>query len=152
MKAFLKNYRQSPRKVRLVADLIKGKSVDQAIVSLDFLAKRAGLPIKKLILSAVANAKQMGKEQADLFIKELTVDKGIVMKRMMPRAMGRGYRINKRTSHLQVVLADVSEKKVKGAKNTKPAKVAAPIEKKTKKVITKKKTTRGRRPMGEANK
>ncbi|MEK7588732.1 MAG: 50S ribosomal protein L22 [Patescibacteria group bacterium] len=142
MKAFLKNYRQSPRKVRLVADLIKGKSVDQAVVSLDFLAKRAGLPIKKLLLSAVANAKNMGKEQADLFVKELTVDKGIVMKRMMPRAMGRGYRINKRTSHLNILLADISEKKVKGGKISKTTKIAEPVEKKVKKVITKKKTTK----------
>ena len=56
MKAFLKNYRQSPRKVRLVASLVKGKSVAEGIAQLDFLAKRAGLPIKKLLLSAVANA------------------------------------------------------------------------------------------------
>ena len=110
MKAFLKNYRQSPRKVRLVAGLIKGKSVAEAIAELDFLAKRAGLPIKKLLLSAVANAKQMGLEKENLFIKELRVDKGIVMKRMMPAAMGTGHRINKRTSHLNLLLA---EKRIK---------------------------------------
>ena len=115
MKAFLKNYRQSPRKVRLVAGLIKGKSVVQAIAELDFLAKRAGLPIKKLLLSAVANAKQMGIESENLFIKELRVDKGIVMKRMMPAAMGTGHRINKRTSHLNLLLAE----KVVKAKSTK---------------------------------
>jgi large subunit ribosomal protein L22 len=106
MKAFLKNYRQSPRKVRLVAGLIKGKNVAEAIAELDFLAKRAGLPIKKLLLSAVANAKQQGKEMENLFIKELRVDKGIVMKRMMPAAMGTGHRINKRTSHLSLVLGE----------------------------------------------
>ena len=106
MKAFLKNYRQSPRKVRLVAGLLKGKSVAQAIAELDFLAKRAGLPIKKLLLSAVANAKQMGIEMENLFIKELRVDKGIVMKRMMPAAMGTGHRINKRTSHVHILLAE----------------------------------------------
>jgi large subunit ribosomal protein L22 len=106
MKAFLKNYRQSPRKVRLVAGLIKGKSVAEAIAELDFLAKRAGLPIKKLLLSAVANAKQKGIEVENLFIKELRVDKGIVMKRMMPAAMGTGHRINKRTSHLTLILAE----------------------------------------------
>ncbi|MEX2029070.1 MAG: 50S ribosomal protein L22, partial [Candidatus Paceibacterota bacterium] len=98
MKAFLKNYRQSPRKVRLVASLIRGKSVNQGITELDFLAKRAGTPIKKLLLSAVANAKQKGVEKENLFVKELRVDKGITMKRMMPRAMGTGHRINKRTS------------------------------------------------------
>jgi len=106
MKAFLKNYRQAPRKVRLVATLLKGKSVAQAIAELDFLAKRAGLPIKKLLLSAVANAKQMGIEAENLFIKELRVDKGIVMKRMMPAAMGTGHRINKRTSHVHILLAE----------------------------------------------
>ncbi len=120
MKAFLKNYRQSPRKVRLVADLLKGKSVDSAIAELDFLVKRAGFPIKRLILSAVANAKQQGHDMTDLFIKELRVDKGIVMKRMMPRAMGRGARINKRTSHVTLVLADKIEKSAK--KNKKAIK------------------------------
>lgn len=111
MKAFLKNYRQSPRKVRLVAGLVKGKSVTEAIAELDFLAKRAGEPIKKLLLSAVANAKQMGVEAENLFIKELRVDKGIVMKRMMPAAMGSGHRINKRTSHLSLLLAERTTKK-----------------------------------------
>ena len=106
MKAFLKNYRQAPRKVRLVAALLAGKSVAGAITELDFLAKRAGLPIKKLLLSAVNNAKQMGISPDNLFIKELRVDKGITMKRMMPRAMGRGHRINKRTSHINLVLAE----------------------------------------------
>jgi large subunit ribosomal protein L22 len=106
MKAFLKNYRQAPRKVRLVASLVKGKNVAQAIAELDFLAKRAGLPIKKLLLSAVGNAKSMGIDMENLFIKELRVDKGITMKRMMPRAMGTGHRINKRTSHLNILLAE----------------------------------------------
>ncbi len=125
MKAFLKNYRQSPRKVRLVAGLIKGKNVSAAIAELDFLAKRAGLPIKKLLLSAVANAKQMGIEVDNLFIKELRVDKGIVMKRMMPAAMGTGHRINKRTSHLNILLAEkvIAVKKTKTAKTPKVKKV-----------------------------
>ena len=117
MKAFLKNYRQAPRKVRLVADLVRGKKVMEAARELDFLAKRAGGPIKKLLLSAVANAKQMGIEAENLFIKELRVDKGIVMKRMMPAAMGTAHRINKRTSHLLVVLgekvAEVKKSQVK---------------------------------------
>jgi large subunit ribosomal protein L22 len=129
MKAFLKNYRQSPRKVRLVTDLVKGKNVNEAVVMLDFLAKRAGAPIKKLVLSAVANAKELGLSAESLFIKEITVDKGLVMKRMMPRAMGRGARINKRTSHVEIVLAERAEnKKIK--KDTV----------KTKKVATKKTT------------
>jgi large subunit ribosomal protein L22 len=113
MKAYLKNYRQAPRKVRLVAGLIRGKDVSAAITELNFLAKRAGDPIKKLLLSAVANAKQMGIDEANLFIKEIRVDKGIVMKRMMPAAMGTGHRINKRTSHVNILLAEKGEKKDK---------------------------------------
>ncbi len=125
MKAYLKNYRQSPRKVRLVADLIKGKNVAQAIVSLDFLPKRASLPLKKLLVSAVANAKNQGLGEANLFVKELRVDKGIVMKRMMPRAMGRGARINKRTSNVSLLVAE------------RASKVRKVAEKKSKKVATK---------------
>jgi len=117
MKAFLKNYRQAPRKVRLVAGLIKGKNVEVAIAQLDFLAKRAGFPIKKLLLSAVANATQMGVAKENLFIKELRVDKGIVMKRMMPAAMGTGHRINKRTSHVTLVLAEKIQVVKKPARN-----------------------------------
>ena len=73
---------------------------------LNFLAKRAGTPIHKLLSSAVANAKQMGVEADNLFIKELRVDKGIVMKRMMPAAMGSAHRINKRTSHINLLLGE----------------------------------------------
>ncbi len=134
MKAFLKNYRQSPRKVRLVAGLVRGKDVPVAIAQLDFLAKRAGEPIKKLILSAVANAGQTGAEKENLFIKEISVDKGVVMKRMMPAAMGTGHRINKRTSHVMVVLAErvKKEKKAKAVKaeKTEVKKAAKPAAKK----------------------
>jgi large subunit ribosomal protein L22 len=123
MKAYLKNYRQSPRKVRLVAGLIRRKNVDQALVSLQMLPKRAGLPIRKLLLSAIANAKNKGIEQENLYIKEITVDKGVTMKRMMPRAMGTGHRINKRTSHIELVLdekvAPVKATKVKAKKVAK---------------------------------
>ena len=136
MKAFLKNYRQAPRKVRLVAGLIKGKKVEEAIAMLDFLAKRAGLPIKKLLLSAVANATQMGVEKENLFVKELRVDKGIVMKRMMPAAMGTGHRINKRTSHVTILLAEkvqvVKAKKIKEIIKTEKKIVKKSISKKLK--------------------
>ncbi|KKU22048.1 MAG: 50S ribosomal protein L22 [Candidatus Nomurabacteria bacterium GW2011_GWA1_46_11] len=131
MKAFLKNYRQSPRKVRLVANLVKGKNVSGAIAELDFLAKRAGAPIKKLLLSAVANAKNQGIEADNLFIKELRVDKGIVMKRIMPAAMGTAHRINKRTSHVEVVLAE-KVAPVKSSKATKEIKIKKADKTKTK--------------------
>ena len=123
MKAFLKNYRQAPRKVRLVSGLVKGKKVEEAIAMLDFLAKRAGFPIKKLLLSAVANAMQMGVEKENLYIKELRVDKGIVMKRMMPAAMGTGHRINKRTSHITLLLAEKETKKIKKVSEKKVKKI-----------------------------
>ena len=121
MKAFLKNYRQSPRKVRLMAGLIKGKDVTEAIAQLNFLAKRAGDPVKKLLLSAVANAKNMGIDVENLYIKAISVDKGITMKRMMPAAMGTGHRINKRTSHLNIILGE-KVAKVIGVKKSKKIK------------------------------
>jgi large subunit ribosomal protein L22 len=125
MKAFLKNYRQSPRKVRLVADLIKGKKTDEAIAMLDFLAKRAGFPMKRLLMSAIANAKQMGINEENLFVKEVRVDKGLVMKRMMPRAMGSAARINKRTSHVTLALGEKVAKKVEAKKVVKAKKAKA---------------------------
>src|SRR5258706_2928489 len=106
MKASLKNYRQSPRKVRLVASAIVGKRVPDALVYLSFLPKRAALPLKKLLDSALANAKQSGNDTNNLTINELRVDKGIVLKRMMPRALGSEDRINKRTSHVALVLGE----------------------------------------------
>lgn len=116
MKAFLKNYRQSPRKVRVVASLVRGKKISEAITELDFLAKRASVPLKKLILSASANAKRQGVDADKLFIKEFRVDKGIVLKRMMPRAMGSAHRINKRTSNVSVVLGEKVMPIAKGKK------------------------------------
>ncbi len=132
MKAYLYNYRQSPRKVRLVAGLIRRKNVAQALVALDFLPKRAALPMKKLLASAVANAKSSGVEVENLFVKEVMVDKGMTLKRMMPAAMGTGHRINKRTSHVALVLGEkvVAVKTTKAAKTEKVAKVKS--EKKVK--------------------
>ena len=112
MKASLNNYRHAPRKVRLVTDLVKGKSVVQAEAMLNHLIKKASLPIKKLLNSAVANT-TLPKE--DLFIKSITVDKGVVLKRWMPRAMGRAFPIHKHTSHVVIELGtkDTNTKKVK---------------------------------------
>ncbi|KKQ34326.1 MAG: 50S ribosomal protein L22 [Candidatus Nomurabacteria bacterium GW2011_GWB1_37_5] len=127
MKAYLKNYRQAPRKVRLVANLIKGKGVLNAAQELDFLPKRAGVPIKVLLDSAVANAKQnFGSKQEDLIIKDIRVEKGIVMKRWMPRAFGMAKRINKRNSHITIVLGEKKTDEVnklsKKSKLSKPSK------------------------------
>lgn len=120
MKAILKTYRQAPRKVRLVANLIKGKTVPRALVELDVLPKRASGPMKKLLLSAVANAKQNdGVAEADLLVKDVRVDKGVVLKRSMPKSHGSASPIHKHTSHVQLLLiahADVPEKKKVAAK------------------------------------
>lgn len=103
----LKNYRQAPRKVRLVADLIKGKDLSLAKIELSFLPKRAARIFGTLLSSAEANAKQnFSLDRENLFIKDLRVDKGIVLKRSMPRARGSASRINKRTSHIVLVLAE----------------------------------------------
>lgn len=115
MKASLSNYRQSPRKVRVVANLVKGKKVPDALGELSHLPKRAAGPIEKLILSAVSNAKQANMERENLFVKELRVDGGLVMKRSMPRAFGRASAIHKRTSHVLVVLDDIKNMKKKKA-------------------------------------
>jgi len=106
MKAFLKNYRQSPRKVRLVAGLIKGKRVAEAFVQLGALPKRASSIVTKLLASAVDNAKQAGISVDNLYVENITVNKGIVLKRMMPRARGSASRINKRTSHVLLTLIE----------------------------------------------
>jgi large subunit ribosomal protein L22 len=106
MKAFLKNYRQSPRKVRLIADLVRGKKVEDALTTLKFVDKRAAGPFAKVISSAAANAKDQGKNLENLFIKTVAVDKGVVYKRFMPRARGSASRINKRNSHIRVELAE----------------------------------------------
>ena len=114
MKASLYNYRQSPRKVRTVANLVKGKKVSVALSQLSFLPKRAAAPLKKLILSAVSSAKQLQSlEENSLFIKELRIDGGVVMKRSTPRAFGRASAIHKHTSHVILVLDDVKNMKKK---------------------------------------
>ena len=110
MKASLNNYRQAPRKVRLIADLIKGKSATQAQGILTHLIKKGALPMKKLLDSAVANA---GVSADTLVVKTATVDKGVVIKRWMPRAMGRAFPIHKHTSKVVIELAPAKVKESK---------------------------------------
>lgn len=121
MKALLKNYRQSPRKIRLVANVIKGKSISAAETELMFLVKRASDPMLKLLKSAIANAKQNNNVSPDnLYVLDVRVDKGIVLKRFRPRARGSASRINKRTSHVILTLAERGEKAVPKKKSAKP--------------------------------
>ncbi|KUJ00794.1 MULTISPECIES: 50S ribosomal protein L22 [Vibrio] len=99
--------RISPQKARLVADLIRGKSVDQALEILTFSNKKAADLVKKVLESAIANAEHNeGADIDDLSVAKIFVDEGPVMKRIMPRAKGRADRILKRSSHITVVVAD----------------------------------------------
>ncbi|MCG3729534.1 50S ribosomal protein L22 [Vibrio cincinnatiensis] len=109
MEAFAKHNfaRISPQKARLVADQIRGKSVDQALELLTFSNKKAADLIKKVLESAIANAEHNeGADIDDLCVAKIFVDEGPIMKRIMPRAKGRADRILKRSSHITVVVAD----------------------------------------------
>ncbi|MBK9293093.1 MAG: 50S ribosomal protein L22 [Oligoflexia bacterium] len=107
VKAKLRFARMAPRKLRLVADLVRGKNVNDAMKALAFLNKNAAPVVKKLIKSAVANAEQKKTVDVDnLFVKHITVDQGPTMKRFMPRAQGRASEIRKKTSHINVTLAE----------------------------------------------
>ncbi|MDA3128922.1 50S ribosomal protein L22 [Aliibacillus thermotolerans] len=109
-KAVAKQVRIAPRKARLVVDLIRGKEVGEAIGILKNTNKAASPIIEKVIMSAVANAEHNYEmEPEDLYISEAYVDEGITLKRFRPRAMGRATRINKRTSHITVVVKEKKE-------------------------------------------
>ncbi len=137
--AFLKNYRQSPRKVRLVADIVRGKKIKEAQTVLDFMPKRAALPIKKLLDSAIANAKINGESLETLVVKEISVQKGIVAHRWMPKWRGMAHAIKKRSSHVKIVLGEgkPSKKEVYKAKQSKAVEVVDEKPKATKKVTKK---------------
>jgi len=108
MQAFLKNYRQAPRKVRIIANELRGKRVSQVMDQLSVMPHKASTPLKKLILSAVANAKQANQSLTEevLYIERITVDKGRTFVRFMPRAFGRASPINRESSHIQIVLGE----------------------------------------------
>ena len=103
--AILTSHNQPPRKVRLVADLVKGKKVPAALAALEFLPKRAAEPVMKLIKSAAANAKQQGANPDELTVTGFTVESAGMLKRYMPRAFGRASLIRRRKSQLKVTLS-----------------------------------------------
>jgi large subunit ribosomal protein L22 len=107
MRAYLKYHRQSPRKVRLVADLLKGKSIPQARVLLRSADKRAAPTLLKLLNSAAANAKQNNEisDDGSLVVENISVNDGATLKRHKPRARGAAYTIRKRTSNVSIVLS-----------------------------------------------
>ena len=125
-KATLGNFRQAPRKMRMVANTVRGKKVTDVLVNLDFVAKKASLPIKNLIMSAVANAKNLDIPIENLIIKTIKVDSGSILYRRRPAARGSAHPIRKRTSSIFIELgeAPVKEKKVKIVKENSSARSA----------------------------
>ncbi|MEK9157892.1 MAG: 50S ribosomal protein L22 [Patescibacteria group bacterium] len=119
VKAQLNNLRQAPRKVRMVVDVVKGKGVLKALEQLEFIIRRPSKPISKLLRSAIANAENnFNMVPSNLYIKEFWVDEGVKLKRFMPKAMGAVGEIQKKTSHIRLVLGE----KVPGLKSEKSAK------------------------------
>jgi large subunit ribosomal protein L22 len=111
--ARLNNCPTSPRKMRLIADIIRGVDVDKALYILKYSKKEASIRLEKLLLSAIANwqVKNEGKdiEEAKLYVKEIFVDGGSMLKRLRPAPQGRGYRIRKRSNHVTIILGNKNE-------------------------------------------
>lgn len=106
-RAYLRHLRMTPRKVKIVCDLIRGKDVRYAQAILNHTQKAACEPLSKLLKSAAANAENNHEmDPAKLYVSEVFVTPGTTMKRIMPRAQGRAYRILKRTSHVTMVLKE----------------------------------------------
>ena len=117
--AKLRHLRMSPRKVRLVVDLIRGLEVEPALNQLKFMQNKAAHPLTKLLNSALANAEHNHELKKDnLYIKEIRVDEGPSLKRWRPRAFGRASGIQKRTSHISLILSEI---KASPKKEDKPA-------------------------------
>ncbi len=119
-KASARHVRVTPQKARRIVDLIRGKKAVEAVAVLQFAPQSASDPIQKVLESAIANARVKADQVAaafderNLVISEAFVDEGPTMKRFRPRAQGRAARINKRTSHITVVVAEKAEKAAKG--------------------------------------
>ncbi len=128
MKASLSNHKQSPRKTRLVADMIRGKSVLAAKDALAFLPKKSAPDVLKLLESAIANARSQGQNPENLVVKTISVDKANVIRRFMPKARGRAGGIRRTMSHVSLELglaAGVQPKAAKKAAKKKSAKAKA---------------------------
>lgn len=104
--AKLRNYPTSPRKMRLLADLIRGMQVEKALAVLEHNPKHPAVPMRKLVLSAISNWKQKneGGDEGSLYVKTIFVDGARTLKRMRPAPQGRGYRVRKRSNHVTVIV------------------------------------------------
>lgn len=125
VRAKAKYIKMSPRKLRLIADVVRGAVVGKALEQLKFINKKAALPIGKLLNSGIANAvNNYELDKDNLYIKEIRVDEGPVLKRWAPKAHGRATPIRKRMSHIDLVLGEI---KVSGKKKAKKEKLEAPV-------------------------
>jgi large subunit ribosomal protein L22 len=131
--AKLNNYPTSPRKMRLLADLIRGMKVDKALAILDHNPKHPAVPLRKLVVSAISNWKNKneGQDETELVVKTIFVDGARVLKRMRPAPQGRGYRVRKRSNHVTVIV-DVPGVSVSEAPAATEAMEAKPAKKSTK--------------------
>jgi len=104
--AKLRNYPTSPRKMRLLADLIRGQKVEKVLAELEHSPKHQAVPLRKLVLSAISNWKQKneGGDETKLVVKTIFVDGARTLKRMRPAPQGRGYRVRKRSNHVTVIV------------------------------------------------
>ena len=142
--AKLNNYPTSPRKMRLLVDLIRGMEVEKALAVLEHNPKHPAVPLRKLVLSAINNWKQKNEsgDESTLVVKTIMVDAARVIKRMRPAPQGRGYRVRKRSNHVTVIVdnaATKTAKLVKVAKN-ETVNVEEPVVVAPKKTRTKKET------------
>jgi large subunit ribosomal protein L22 len=157
--AKLRNYPTSPRKMRLLADLIRGHKVERVLAILEHNPKHPAVPLRKLVLSAINNWKQKNEsgDESELVVKTIFVDGARTLKRMRPAPQGRGYRVRKRSNHVTLVVdvknkfnpdALVEEVKEEEAKETKAAKPKKSAAKKPtapkKKAATKKATKKSK--------
>jgi large subunit ribosomal protein L22 len=151
--AKLRNYPTSPRKMRLLADLIRGQKVEKALAELEHNPKHPAVPMRKLVLSAINNWKQKneGGDETELVVKTIFVDGARTLKRMRPAPQGRGYRVRKRSNHVTVIVdiktakaeakpakAEVKEEVVDVATEVKETKSKTKAVKKSAKKTTKK--------------
>ena len=155
--AKLNNYPTSPRKMRLLADLIRGMEVEKALGILQFNPKHPAVPMYKLLKSAINNWEQKNTdekvEDAGLVVKTIMVDCGRVIKRMRPAPQGRGYRVRKRSNHVTIVVDSVHNDQPKAPKKAakgEAAPVAEPaVAEKPKKAAPKTETKAKAKPAGE---
>ena len=123
--AKLRNYPTSPRKMRLLVDLIRGKKVEYALATLEHNTKHPAVPLRKLVLSAINNWKQKneGGDEGQLVVKTIMVDGARTLKRMRPAPQGRGYRVRKRSNHVTIIVdvkteSEKTDRKIKTTAKT----------------------------------